>query len=236
MPGPFREEQVRYTTCPYNCWPINCGLAVTTRDDGSLQIAGNPSHDFSRGMLCVKGQSAGEIAHSPARIKTPLIREGERGAGGWRPATWDEALGRIATRIEANIAAGRREANAIYHSHGNIVHRVNWKILTPRFANLAGITLWDGNFPCWYDVGLAQKLSGFWGLHDPVETGDHAGALVNWAQDPCASQANMVPYLARIRDRGGLVVTIDPRITQTAAIRMECSHHTTDYKAKTNHH
>ena len=212
------QKTTRYTVCPYNCWPVNCGLAVTTEAGRIVEIRGNPHHDLSRGMLCVKGASCGEIPHNRARLLTPLIRVGERGAGQWEKITWDEALGRIAGRMRRNIEAGRREANVLYHSHGNIVHRVNWRILTPRFANLTGMTLWDGNFPCWYDVGLAQTLTGYHGLHDPVDIGSHAAGLVNWAQDPCASEANLVPYITELRERGGVVVTVDPRITQTAAL------------------
>ncbi len=208
----------RYTVCPYNCWPVNCGLAVTVEDGKAVAFSGNPHHDISRGRLCVKGQSVGEIANSPERVTTPLIRRGERGTGNFRRATWEEALGRIAEQMRVNIDADRREKNVLYHSHGNIVQRVNWKVLTPRFANLVGMTLWDGNFPCWYDVGVAQHLSGYFGLHDPAEIGAHANAIINWAQDPCASQANLVPYLLEIRDRGGVVVTVDPRVTQTAAL------------------
>ncbi len=208
----------RYTVCPYNCWPINCGMAVTTADGKGIDIRGNPHHDVSQGRLCVKGQSAGQILSSPDRVTTPLIRDGDRGTGRFKPISWDAALDHIAARMTANIETHRPQANALYHSHGNIVQRINWTILTPRFANLAGMTLWDGNVPCWYDVGLAQHLTGYYGLHDPEDMGTHSQAVVNWAQDPCASQANLVPYLLRVRERGGLVVTIDPRVTQTAAI------------------
>ncbi len=207
-----------YTVCPHNCWPVNCGLKVEVREGALAALEGNPHHDFSRGRLCVKGQACGEIQRSPQRITQPLRRAGARGEGRWEAISWDMALDILAVRMEKNLQAGRPQANALYHSHGNIVQRVNWKILTPRFVNLLGMTLWDGNFPCWYDVGLAQHLTGCWGLHDPVEMGQHAAGLVNWAQDPAASQANLVPYLLQVRDRGGEVVTIDPRVTQTAAL------------------
>jgi anaerobic selenocysteine-containing dehydrogenase len=211
-------KETLYTVCPYNCWPINCGLAVT-RERGEIEeIAGNPHHDFNRGMLCVKGQSCGEIFRNRHRLLYPLRRSGERGEGKWTRISWDEALDEIAEKMNRNIAAGHPEANALYHSHGNIVQRINWKILTPRFAHLTGQTLWDGDFPCWYDVGVAQELTGYWGLHDPVQMGAHAKGVINWAQDPCASMANMVPYILQVRERGGIVVTIDPRVTQTAAI------------------
>jgi anaerobic selenocysteine-containing dehydrogenase len=211
-------REIRYSVCPYNCWPINCGIELTVEDGQVTGLRGNPHHDLNRGMLCVKGQSCREIHDNPRRLTHPLRRDGARGENRWQRISWEAALDEIAGRMRRNSEAGRHQANAIYHSHGNIVQRVNWKILTPRFANLAGMTLWDGNFPCWYDVGLGQALTGYYGLHDPVEMGAHAAAVVNWAQDPCASMANMVPYLIQVQERGGTVVTIDPRVTQTAAL------------------
>lgn len=209
---------MQHTACPYNCWPINCGLSVKSENGEIVEISGNPHHDFSRGMLCIKGQSCGEIHKNDQRLRFPLRRAGERGENRWERISWEEATEEIASHLGKNISNGHPEANALYHSHGNIVQRVNWKILTPRFANMTAMTLWDGNFPCWYDVGVAQAITGYWGLHDPVEMGEYASGLINWAQDPCASQANMVPYILQVKERGGVVVTIDPRVTQTAAI------------------
>jgi anaerobic selenocysteine-containing dehydrogenase len=208
-------EGTAYSVCPYNCWPVNCGIQIEHSSD-KFQISGNPHHDFSRGKLCVKGQSCGEIADNPNRITEPMRRK--RGSDNWEKITWSQALDEIASRMRSNIDADKPQANALYHSHGNIVQRVNWKILTPRFANMLNMTLWDGNFPCWYDVGLAQELSGYYGLHNPSEIGSDSAAVINWATDPCASMANMTPYLLQLKERGGQLVTIDPRVTQTAAI------------------
>lgn len=212
------ENKVFYTHCPYNCWPINCGVKVIKNNDKIVEFAGNEFHDASRGMLCVKGQSCKEIHFNKHRITTPLKRKGERGEDKWEEISWDEAVGLISDQLNKNIRNNHPEANALYHSHGNIVQRANWKILTPRFANLADMTLWDGNFPCWYDVGVAQELTGYWGLHDTSEMGENSAALVNWAQDPCASMCNMTPYIIQLKERGGFIATIDPRVTQTAAI------------------
>lgn len=212
------SKKTYYTVCPYNCWPINCGISVTTCAGKITEIKGNKYHDFSKGRLCIKGQSCGEIQNNEHRLLYPMRRKGERGSDEWERISWDDALDIMAEKMSHNINNNHREANGIYHSHGNIVQRINWKILTPRFANLLGMTLWDGNFPCWYDVGVAQELTGYWGLHDPVEMGTYGGGVINWAQDPCASMANMVPYILQIKDRGGIVVTIDPRVTQTAAL------------------
>jgi len=54
-------------------------------------------HPISRGSLCIKGWNAGAFVYHPERLKTPLIREG----GGFREATWDEALALVVERLSA---------------------------------------------------------------------------------------------------------------------------------------
>jgi len=41
---------------------------------------------------CQKGACFTEYVYGPQRLRSPLIRAGERGEGRWRKATWDEAL------------------------------------------------------------------------------------------------------------------------------------------------
>ena len=48
----------------------------------------------------MKGISYHLLIHGPDRIKTPLVRDGERGSGEFREATWDEVLDRIAGELK----------------------------------------------------------------------------------------------------------------------------------------
>jgi anaerobic selenocysteine-containing dehydrogenase len=193
-------------------------MALQVKNKKVVSVSGNPHHDIGRGRLCVKGQSASQIIYSDKRLLFPKQRVRGKKKDAWKRVSWEHALNAITARMTENIRSGRREANALYHSHGNIVQRVNWSVLTPRFANLLGMTLWDGDFVCWYDVGVGQTLCGYWGMMDPVEMGQKSACLVNWAQDPAASMANMVQDIMELKRRGGKVITIDPRVTQTAAL------------------
>ncbi|MGH7069662.1 MAG: formate dehydrogenase, partial [Acetobacteraceae bacterium] len=69
-----------------------CGIRVHLKDGRLRYIEGNPDHPVNRGVLCGKG-SAGIMQHySPARLRAPLLRVGERGAGEFKEIGWDEAL------------------------------------------------------------------------------------------------------------------------------------------------
>ena len=88
--SPRVSDEVRHTTC-YMC-ACRCGINVHL-DNGKVRyIEGNRDHPVNRGVLCAKG-SAGIMQHySPARLRAPLLRTGERGEGKFREISWDEAL------------------------------------------------------------------------------------------------------------------------------------------------
>ena len=81
------------TTCPY------CGtgcMLYLVRDGGRLVgVEPSATHPISRGGLCVKGWNAYAFVHHPDRLTTPLVRRD----GELRPASWDEALGRVVERL-----------------------------------------------------------------------------------------------------------------------------------------
>ena len=88
--SPKVADEVKCTTC-YMC-ACRCGIRVHLQGDKVRYIEGNPDHPINRGVLCAKG-SAGIMQHtSPARLRKPLLRVGERGAGEFREIEWDEAL------------------------------------------------------------------------------------------------------------------------------------------------
>lgn len=88
--SPKVSDEIRKTTC-YMC-ACRCGIDVHMRDEKVRYIEGNRDHPVNRGVLCAKG-SAGIMQHySPARLKKPLLRDGERGCGKFKEIEWEEAL------------------------------------------------------------------------------------------------------------------------------------------------
>ncbi len=87
------------TTCPY-CG-VGCGIQLEIDDATDRIVASHDDSDnlSSVGMLCVKGRFGYTFAQHPDRIRTPLIRDGERFTGPFREATWDEALDLVASRL-----------------------------------------------------------------------------------------------------------------------------------------
>lgn len=73
--------------------------------------------------ICARGRAAVGALYSPDRIKTPLIRTGERGEGEFRKATWDEALEMVTGKLRELREQG--EARSVAY--------------LPRFSSGAGL-------------------------------------------------------------------------------------------------
>ncbi len=82
------------TTCPY-CG-VGCTMYLGVRGENIVSIRGKSEGQANKGKLCVKGRyGVTEFVHHPERLKTPLVRKN----GKLEPATWDEALGLIASKL-----------------------------------------------------------------------------------------------------------------------------------------
>ncbi|MBI5740267.1 MAG: molybdopterin-dependent oxidoreductase [Nitrospirae bacterium] len=79
--------------------PSECGISVLVEDGIAKKIYGNPHTLINNGAFCAKGASGLQLTYSPDRIKTPLIRTGQRGEDAWKEITWEEACDYIAGKL-----------------------------------------------------------------------------------------------------------------------------------------
>lgn len=206
------SETVR-TMCPMNCHPTLCGMLADVRDGTLVGVRGDPDNPDSRGFLCVRGKASAEIVGNPLRLRRPLVRDG-RGRE-LRPATWDEALDRVAT----GIAASPPEATAIWSGHGALANNYGTRFraaLLPRFAHLHGSQVWSPAMVCWGLGAFGLGLTGLIETHTMQDLGAHARFVLAWGAN-FASQPNTARYLMEARARGAGLATIDVRHTELAA-------------------
>lgn len=109
---PILAEDIGRTrsVCPY-CG-TGCGLTLYTAEGELLGSGPVMDAPASEGALCVKGQYGTDFVHSPDRLTTPLIRDGES----FRPASWDEALDLVARRLGENKERHGADAFAAWAS------------------------------------------------------------------------------------------------------------------------
>jgi anaerobic selenocysteine-containing dehydrogenase len=98
------DERVVRAACPHDC-PDTCAMLVTVDETGrATRVAGDPDHPVTAGFLCGKVSNYLDRVYAEDRLLDPLIREGAKGDGRFRRASWDDALDLVAVRLGAAIA------------------------------------------------------------------------------------------------------------------------------------
>ena len=98
------------TLCPAGCGlmvRVLPGEAEVVRNGkrGTIQtglakkLEGNPNHPVNQGKLCARGQAGLQITYHPDRVGSPLKRSGPRGSGSFQPATWEESVSEVVSRL-----------------------------------------------------------------------------------------------------------------------------------------
>ena len=220
---PCRTEQreQRSATCPL-CEAL-CGVLVEVDGRRIREVRGDPDDPFSRGYICPKAAALADLHDDPDRIRTPLVRAGAE----WREASWDEALERAAAGLDRVRRRHGRDAVALYY--GNPVAH-NLGLLTHGLAfrrafgtrNVYSASSTD-QLP---QMLAALRMFGHLGLI-PVPDVDRTDFFLIMGANPVVSNGSLMsaPDMRRrlggIRQRGGRVVVVDPRRTQTAAVADE---------------
>jgi formate dehydrogenase len=204
---------------------VTCGLVATVEDGRVTKLRPDPDHVVSRGYSCPKGLAAHEVTHDPDRILHPM----KRTAGGWERISWEQAIAEIAGKLNAIRAAHGPDAIALYtgnpsgYAYAHRIYSANWiKALGSRNSYGAGS---QDNLA---DFLAARFLYGA-SFRVPIPDVDRASHLFVVGTNPLVSQGTLVHLvdakarLKAVRERGGTVVVIDPRRTETARIADE--HH-----------
>lgn len=211
-------DATHYRICPL-CEAC-CGLEVQVRDGRVLRIQGAKDDVFSAGYLCPKAHALKDLHEDPDRLRTPLIRRG----ASFEPASWEEAFAEVERRLLPLIAEHGRDAVAL--SVGNpSAHKMGLLLYFPRLARALGSrNVYSASTLDQMPRQLASGLMyGHW-LSVPVPDIDRSDLLVVLGANPMASNGSMwtVPdFRGRtkaLRARGGRLVVIDPRRTETADV------------------
>ena len=84
----------KLTTCTF-CG-TGCGIYLETAGNRIVGVYPSMSHPANQGRICVRGWHVHEVASSPDRLTSPLLRK----KGGFEKVTWAEALDFIASRLQ----------------------------------------------------------------------------------------------------------------------------------------
>ncbi len=79
-----------------NC-SVGCNARLDVRVDKIMRLSSRQNDAIDDGWLCNRGRWGFEFVNSPQRLRTPLIRKGDK----LEPTTWEQAYYLIATRLNA---------------------------------------------------------------------------------------------------------------------------------------
>ena len=215
------SETARVATCPL-CEAM-CGVLVDVDGQRIRAVRGDPDDPFSRGYVCPKAAALVDLHDDPDRVRTPLVRTGSD----WRETSWQEALDRAAGGLASIRRRHGRDAVALYY--GNPVAH-NLGLLTHGLAfrqALGTRNLYSASSADQLPQMLAAlRMFGHFGLI-PVPDVDRTDFFLIIGANPVVSNGSLMSApdmrrrLAEIRARGGRVVVVDPRRTETAALADE---------------
>jgi anaerobic selenocysteine-containing dehydrogenase len=197
-----------------------CGVAIEVDGSRVLSIRGDVDDPFSRGYICPKAAALGDLHDDPDRLRRPMIRDGTA----WREASWDEALDRVVLQLASIRNSHGLDAIAVYQ--GNPTAH-NLGLMT--IGQLALRGLGTRNL---YSASSADQLPHMLAAHHmfgdgllmPVPDLDRTDFFLCIGANPLVSNGsimtapNMRKRLHDIRARGGRVVVVDPRRSETAAV------------------
>ncbi len=206
-----------------------CGLDVTVADGRVEEIRGRAADPLSRGHICPKAIALRDLQEDPDRLRGPVRRTGRGADATWQEISWGEAFDLVADNLARAINHHGRDAVALYlgnpnvHSLGSMTHGTAL-VKSLRTRNKYSATSVD-QLP---HQLLALLLYGHQ-LLVPIPDLDRTDLFLVFGANPMASNGSLmtVPdFPARRRaltSRGGRMVVLDPRRTETARVADE--HH-----------
>ncbi len=196
-----------------------CGLTVEVEGDSAGRVRGDPDDPFSRGHICPKAAAIVDVQDDPDRIRAPQRREGGR----WQAVSWKAALDEAGTRLAEVQREHGRSAVGVYLGNPT-VHSYSALLATPFFNRALGTR---ARFSATSVDQLPHMLAALEMFgHQvllPVPDVDRTRFFLVLGANPLASNGSLMTAggisrrLDDLRKRGGKLVVVDPRRTETAA-------------------
>jgi anaerobic selenocysteine-containing dehydrogenase len=213
--------QRSFRACPL-C-EATCGIVVETEGRQVLSVRGDDKDPFSQGYICPKAHALKELQHDPDRLRRPIRRKG----AGWQEIPWDEALGEAAENLLRVRTQHGPESLGIYLGNPN-AHNLGAMLYGRVLIRALGS---HQRFSATSVDQLPKMISSclLFGeqLLVPVPDVDRTAYLLIIGANPVVSNGSLMTApampkrLRALRARGGKLVVVDPRRTETARLADE---------------
>ncbi|MDQ0961927.1 assimilatory nitrate reductase catalytic subunit [Streptomyces sp. B4I13] len=199
------------THCPYCA--LQCGMALSPLPAGGVEVVERTGFPVNRGALCGKGRTAAAVLAPGVRLTSPLVRSG----GSLVPASWDEALDRIAGELGRVRAAHGADALGVFGG-GGLTNEKAYAL--GKFARVVlGTSQIDYNGRFCMSSAAAAGMKAFGldrGLPFPLEDIPRTGCVILVGSNLAETMPPALRFFSELRENGGTLIVIDPRRTKTA--------------------
>jgi formate dehydrogenase major subunit len=194
---------------------VGCGLGLRIEEGRVIGVEPQPGHPVSQGQLCAKGWATSFAIDPYKRLTQPMIKD----HGRFRPASWGEALGRVAEEFRAVLDeqgpggvgviscarasnednyAAQKFARAVLKTH-NIDH-------CARICHSPSV------------AGLARTLGSGGAMTNSIADIDVADLILVIGADVTENHAMIAARMLKAQARGATLVVVDPRKTRLARL------------------
>ncbi len=202
--------EIKKTICSI-CNPhSHCGIDAYVKDGVVVKVEGSKENPHSAGTLCSKGNANRQYIYDKDRIRTPLLRKGDRKSGNFTPISWEEALDLIASRFLKIKEESGPESVVFFAGYS--------KWMRPFLKRLA-LGFGSPNYctessTCFRAAFLGAALTyGAMGQADVARS----KCLLNWSSNPFHSNTTVARGLLDAREKGLKIIDVGPLITPLTA-------------------
>jgi anaerobic selenocysteine-containing dehydrogenase len=222
------DVQTHYRAC--NLCEAICGLDIKHLNGQVVSIAGDREDPFSRGHICPKAVALKDVYEDPDRLRKPQKKVVAADGGvSWAEIGWEQAFREVTGRLRAIRAEsgpnviGFYGGNPSVHNSGTLLSAPGFikALRTRTIFSASSVDQYPHHFAAWQLFGHPALL--------PVPDIDRTDLWIIIGGNPIASNGSIMTApdvanrLKAIQKRGGNVIVIDPRRTETA-LRADAHH------------
>ncbi|MCX8021453.1 MAG: molybdopterin-dependent oxidoreductase [Syntrophorhabdaceae bacterium] len=201
IPGKETGIEIKKGLC--SICNAQCGIDVYVKDGRLIKTEGTLENPVNKGRLCVKGVSNKQYVYHRERIRSPLLRVGEKGSDRFVPISWDEALDRIALRLNEIKEESGPESVVFFTGFPKWLR----PFLKRLAHNFGSPNYMSESSTCYLATVLANRLTyGCSFVPDLKNT----KCILNWSSNPYYSSAPQAINFVEALERGVKIIDVGP--------------------------
>lgn len=198
--------QIKRTICDICSPSYHCGINAYVKDGVVIKVEGTDEHPSNNGKLCTRGSANRAYIYRKDRIRTPLLRVGERGENKFEEILWEKAYEIIAGNLGEIKKTSGADTVAFYSGY------TKWyRPWLQRFCHSFGSQSYGTESSSCFTSRKMAWLTAT-GSMAALDMGK-SELFLGWAFNPHYSRYNIPANFIKLREKGLKVIIIDPRIT-----------------------